>query len=91
VRVSGLTVYTCNMPFVIKGVPAEKRYGFKINNVLGEIFMSNVGKLVTLTVGGSSASLGRAPAGYPSGGRSHVPVGCLADYRCSWTTPRVQS
>ena len=51
---SGLTLYTCNMPFTMKAVPAEQRYGFEINNVPGKIWVNKVSKLVTLAVGSGS-------------------------------------
>ena len=47
---SGLTLYTCNMPFTMKDVPAEPRYGFVINNVPGKIWITNVSSLVSLVV-----------------------------------------
>ena len=33
--VSGTTIYRCDMPFTIKNVPQEARYGFAINGVPG--------------------------------------------------------
>jgi hypothetical protein len=30
---SGLTVYSCIMPFMVKDVPAERRYGFQMSGV----------------------------------------------------------
>jgi hypothetical protein len=47
----GVTMYGCDMPFTIKGVPAEQRYGFEINNAPGKIWVSNVNQPVTLDVG----------------------------------------
>ena len=50
----GVTMYACDMPFTIKNIPAESRYGFKINNVPGEIWVTSVRQSVTLEVGSGS-------------------------------------
>jgi hypothetical protein len=50
---SGLTMYPCLMPFTIRDVAAEQRYGFGINDVPGKIWVSNVSKPVFLQVGSS--------------------------------------
>jgi hypothetical protein len=50
VTTSGITAYQCDMPFVIKNVPHEARYGFAINGVPGKIWMTNVSQGVTLSV-----------------------------------------
>lgn len=54
VTADGLTMYPCWMPFTMKNVAAEQRYGFKINNVPGEIWVNNVSKIVTLDVGSTN-------------------------------------
>lgn len=41
-QVGGTTTYTCDMPFTIKNVPHESRYGFQINGVPGTIWNTNV-------------------------------------------------
>jgi hypothetical protein len=51
--VSGTTIYTCDMPFTIKNIPQETRYGFAINGVPGTIWESSVTGTVSLAVGGS--------------------------------------
>jgi hypothetical protein len=51
--VDGVTVYPCLMPFTMKGVPGEQRYGFGINNVPGKIWVTKVNQLVTLDVSSS--------------------------------------
>ncbi|HEY5360314.1 MAG TPA: hypothetical protein VIJ82_21950 [Streptosporangiaceae bacterium] len=48
---SGLTMYPCMMPFMIRNVAAEQRYGFEINGVPGKIWVSNVSRPVLLQVG----------------------------------------
>jgi hypothetical protein len=50
---SGLTMYPCMMPFTMRNVVAEQRYGFGINGVPGKIWVSNVSKPVFLQVGSS--------------------------------------
>ena len=52
VKISGTTVYSCDMPFTIKDISAEPRYGFAINNVPGKIWVTDINKEVTLNVGG---------------------------------------
>ena len=54
VTTSGLTVYLCDMPFTIKNVPSEQRYGFSINGVPGTIWETSVSGPVNLSVSGSS-------------------------------------
>jgi hypothetical protein len=53
IRTDGLTLYPCDMPFVIKNVPNEPRYGFKINGVPGVIWFTSL-KHVALSVGNGS-------------------------------------
>lgn len=53
ITTSGITAYQCDMPFTIKNVPHEARYGFAINGVPGKIWMTNVSQGVTLSVSGS--------------------------------------
>jgi len=48
----GTTEYTCTMPFAMKGVPAEQRYGFAVNGVPGKIWFNKLSKPVTLNVSG---------------------------------------
>jgi hypothetical protein len=50
VTASGITAYQCDMPFAIKNVPHEARYGFAINGVPGKIWVTNVSQGVTLSV-----------------------------------------
>jgi hypothetical protein len=50
---SGLTMYPCWMPFTIKNVPTEQRYGFSVNGVPGTIWMTKVNQLVTLVMSSS--------------------------------------
>jgi hypothetical protein len=38
------------MPFTMKNVPHEDRYGFAINGVPGKIWVTDVSKEVTLSV-----------------------------------------
>jgi hypothetical protein len=45
---SGLTMFPCWMPFVMRNVPTEPRYGFSVNGVPGTIWMTKVSQLVTL-------------------------------------------
>jgi hypothetical protein len=45
---SALTMYPCWMPFTIKDVPTEQRYGFSVNDVPGTIWLTKVDQLVTL-------------------------------------------
>jgi hypothetical protein len=40
--VSGTRVYSCAMPFTIKGVPSQARYGFQVNGVPGTIWKTSV-------------------------------------------------
>ncbi len=40
--VSGAKVYSCAMPFTIKGVPSQARYGFQVNGVPGTIWKTSV-------------------------------------------------
>ena len=51
--VSGVTSYNCDMPFTMKNVPHEDRYGFAINGVPGKIWVTDVSKGVTLSVSSS--------------------------------------
>jgi hypothetical protein len=53
VRVSGLTLNTCQMPFTMTGVPAETRYGFQVANVPGTTWINDISKPVTLSVSSS--------------------------------------
>jgi hypothetical protein len=53
VTVSGLTIFTCLMPFSMSGVPSEPRYGFQIAGVPGTLWETSVSD-VALSVGGSS-------------------------------------
>lgn len=39
--IGGTTIYQCDMPFMIKDVPSEPRYGFQINGVPGTIWESS--------------------------------------------------
>ncbi len=43
---SGTTVYSCAMPFIIKSVPSEARYGFQVNGVLGTIWETSVSHVI---------------------------------------------
>jgi hypothetical protein len=52
--VSGATIYPCDMPFTIKDVPHEARYGFAINGVPGTIWETSINGAVSLTVSSSS-------------------------------------
>jgi len=40
--VSGTRVYSCAMPFTVKGVPSQARYGFRVNGVPGTIWKTSV-------------------------------------------------
>ena len=40
--VSGTRVYSCAMPFTIKSVPSQARYGFQVNGVPGTIWETSV-------------------------------------------------
>ena len=40
--VSGTRVYSCAMPFTIKSVPSQARYGFQVNGVPGTIWKTSV-------------------------------------------------
>jgi hypothetical protein len=51
--VSGTTIYRCDMPFTIKNVPQEARYGFAINGVPGTIWETSVSGTVSLSVSSS--------------------------------------
>lgn len=42
VKASGLTLYTCAMPFTITGVPPEPRYGFSVNGITGTIWKTSL-------------------------------------------------
>ena len=53
IRTAGLTLYPCDMSFVIRNVPSEPRYGFKINGVPGTIWFTSL-KHVALSVGSGS-------------------------------------
>jgi hypothetical protein len=53
VTVSGLTIYTCLMPFTMSGVTSEPRYGFQISGVPGTIWENSVTGKVALSVSGS--------------------------------------
>lgn len=50
---AGNTVYRCDMPFIMKDVPKETRYGFAINGVPGTIWESSVTGTLSLAVGSS--------------------------------------
>ena len=50
VSADAVTGFACDMPFTMTGVPAEQRYGFRINGVPGTIWMTSVSRLVTLSV-----------------------------------------
>jgi hypothetical protein len=47
-----VTVYSCAMPFTIKGVPNETRYGFQVNGVPGTIWETSVNS-VSLNISNS--------------------------------------
>ena len=53
IRTAGLTLYPCGMSFVMKNVPSEPRYGFKINGVPSTIWFTSL-KHVALSVGSGS-------------------------------------
>lgn len=36
--VAGTTIYTCDMPFTIRSVPREARYGYQVNGVSAPVF-----------------------------------------------------
>ena len=47
---SGLTVCLCDIPFTIKNVPAEQRYGFSVDGESGTIWETNASKPVNLSI-----------------------------------------
>jgi hypothetical protein len=52
VTASGATVYQCEMPFTIKNVPSEPRYGFSVNGVPGTLWQTTVSSPVNLRIPG---------------------------------------
>lgn len=54
VTTSGVTIYLCDMPFTIKNVPSEQRYGFSINGVPGTIWETSISGSVNLSVNSNS-------------------------------------
>jgi hypothetical protein len=55
VTASGVTVYQCDMPFIIKNVPSESRYGFSVNGVPGTIWETSVSGPVNLSINSGSS------------------------------------
>jgi hypothetical protein len=53
ITTSGITAYQCDMPFTIRDVPHEARYGFAINGVPGKIWVTKLSGGVTLSVSSS--------------------------------------
>lgn len=50
VTASGVTAYQCDMPFTIKNVPSEARYGFSVNGIPGTIWETSVSGPVNLSI-----------------------------------------
>jgi hypothetical protein len=50
VTVLGKEVYLCDMPFTIKNVPSEARYGFSLNGFPGTIWETSVSSPVNLRI-----------------------------------------
>ncbi len=53
VVIEGTTMYHCDMPFTIKNVPQETRYGLAVSGVPGTIWETSVSGAVSLEAGGS--------------------------------------
>jgi hypothetical protein len=52
VTVAGVSVYRCDMPFTIKNVPPEARYGFSLSGLPGTIWETSVSSPVNLRIPG---------------------------------------